>query len=423
MKILMINKYYQITGGADSDFFLTIQILEQAGHQVVPFCMDVQGNFTSLYEAYFVKSLTYRNWKQASLWLQGKTFFQSLYNMDAHRSITRLIQEFAPDVAHVHNILYQLSPSVLEPLWRRNIPIIQTLHDYHLICPGGFMYAQGNIQKDCKNQLGLFNCVAKRCHSNSRVVSVLAVTAHAFHRLTGIYEPRVSAFAAPSKFLYAKMVEHGVRPEKIFVIPQPLDTTEFIANYTPGDYAVFVGRIVDYKGYKTLVRAAAGLQMRVLIIGDGPKADVTQLQQLLKVENASNIQWLGPKPPTQVYEYIRGSSFVIVPSEWNENFPAVIREAFALGKPVVAARIGGIPELVDQETGILFEPRNVQHLRTALQELGSDQERVRMLGKNARRRAETVLSPIRYVNSLVDLYYVLLSAKPQALLRSTNAAT
>lgn len=420
MKILMINKYYQITGGADTDFFVTKSVLEQAGHQVIPFCMNIEGNFDSPYSSYFVDGLSYRNWTKASIGTQWKTFVQGFYNEDARRSLERLVEDVQPDLAHVHNILYQLSPSVLEPFWRRRIPIVQTLHDYHLICPGGALYAQGQVCELCANPLQMVACISRRCHSNSAAVTALAVSSHIFHKLTRIYGERINAFTVPSRFAGNKMVERGVPANKITVIPQPLDITDLPANYEPGDYVLFAGRIVDLKGYATLIRAAAGLPLRVIILGDGPADQKAELTRLLQVENAANVEWLGSKSNEQVHEYMRRSRFVVVPSEWYDNFPAVIREAFASGKPVIASRIGGIPELVDDETGILFEPHNVAELRAAMLELDRDPERIVRLGRNARRRAETLLDPAAHLKSLERLYQNLLQgARTQPIAAAT----
>lgn len=411
MKILMINKYHQITGGADTDYFATIQLLEAAGHQVIPFCMKVPGNLESPYARYFVNSLTYQNWRHASRGTQFHTFLNGFYNLDARRRIDALIEEIEPDLAHVQNILYQLSPSVLEPLWRRNIPIVQTLHDYHLVCAGGALYAGGKVYERCSNPLQLAACVVRRCASESVLVSAMAISAHVFHRLTGIYGPRVTAFTSPTHFLANKLVEFGVPPAKLNVIPHPLDTRGLEPNYTPGTYAVFVGRIVPHKGYETLIRAAAGLSLRVIIVGGGPQSGTDRLQQLIKTYHADNVEWVGAQDVSAVADYMRHSKFVIVPSEWYDNFPAVIREAFALGKPVIGARIGGIPELVDTETGILFEPGNAGALRKAMIELWNDDARIEVLGKNARRRAETLLSPTLYLERLTTLYRALLDGK------------
>jgi glycosyltransferase involved in cell wall biosynthesis len=404
MKILMINKYHQITGGADTDYFATIQLLEQAGHQVVPFCMRVEGNRESPYSRYFVKGLTYRNWRSVSATTKFLTFVDGFYNLDARRQIEALIEEVKPDLAHVHNILYQLSPSVLEPLWRRSIPVVQTLHDYHVICAGGSLYAQGKLCERCKNPLQLAGCIFRRCASDSIMVSTMAVSAHIFHRVTGIYAPRVTAFTVPTRFLGRKLIEFGIQPTKLNVIPHPLDTSSLEPNYSPGGYALFVSRIVQHKGYETLIRAASRLKVRVILVGDGPQAETDRVQQLIKSCQATNVEWVGPQSSSAVAEYMRQSKFVIVPSEWYDNFPAVIREAFALGKPVIGADIGGIPELVDEETGILFEPGNVDALCDAIAELWDDDARVHRLGKNARRRAETMLSPALYLERLDQLY-------------------
>lgn len=411
MKILMINKYHQITGGADTDYFATIQLLEAAGHQVIPFCMNVEGNLESPYARYFVKSLTYRNWRHVSPTAQLHTFLDGFYNLDARRRIDALIEDEKPDLAHVQNILYQLSPSVLEPLWRRNIPILQTLHDYHLVCAGGALYAQGRLSERCNEPFQLAACIVRRCASDSILASAMAVSAHAFHRLTRIYGPRVTAFTSPTRFLANKLIEFGIPPAKLNVIPHPLETRGLEPNYTPGTYAVFVGRIVPHKGYETLIRAAAGLHLRVILVGGGPRTATDRLQELIKTSHAGNVEWVGPQDVSAVADYMRHSKFVIVPSEWYDNFPAVIREAFALGKPVIGARIGGIPELVDAETGILFEAGNAGALRKAMLELWDDDARICTLGKNARRRAETLLSPAVYLERLTTLYRALLDAK------------
>ena len=254
MKILMINKYHHITGGADTYYFKLSDLLRRKGHAVIEFCLSHPQNLASEYSKYFIAGLTYENWKEASAIEKVKTYINAIYNIEARRKIKLLIEETNPDIAHIHNIFYQISPSILEPLKKARIPIIQTLHDYQAICASNNLYFRDRICEMCKGGR-YYNILKNRCYNNNLAASFLAFSARVIHNTFKIYNQNVDLFISPSRFLKSKLISCGIKESKIKVLPHLVDLNNYRAGCNSGDYVVFAGRFVRYKGIMTLIKA------------------------------------------------------------------------------------------------------------------------------------------------------------------------
>jgi glycosyltransferase involved in cell wall biosynthesis len=315
--------------------------------------------------------------------------------------VRALIREARPDVAHLHNVAHQLTPSILAPLREAGIPVVQTLHDYKLICSSYLLFADGEVCERCASGNHL-EAVRRRCHHGSMAKSLLGAAEMTWHARRGSYDP-VDRFLCPSQFMKAKCAAFGVAPERLEHLPYFLDVERYRPDPTPGDYVLYVGRLSREKGVSTLLRAAGCRSGRPLVVlGEGPLRDALEADA---VNAGVDARFEGYLTGEALHDRIRGAAFVVVPSEWYENLPYAILESFALGKPVLGASMGGIPELVrDGETGRLFPAGDAEALAAAWETLESDPATLRRMGERARARIETEFDRDTHLTHLVDLY-------------------
>lgn len=381
----MINKHHHITGGGDTYYFQLSNLLRAKEHQVIEFSLRHPKNLPSEYSDYFVNGLTSENWKGASIGRKIKAYVNGIYNLEAKRKIRLLIKKAKPDIAHIHNIFYQISPSILAPLKNANIPVVQTLHDYQLICGSNYLYTNGKICEDCeKNKY--YKILINRCFHNNLLASFLLFSTKIVHSLFGSYEKNVDIFISPSKFLKEKIGSYFSSRLNFTIIPHVIDSKKCEPNYNSKNYVIFAGWLAEQKGIYTLIKAFETLPIKLLVFGYGPLED--KVKKYIQVKGIENIEIKGRVDPAKLQNWMKDAKFVIVPSEWYEVLGIVVLEAFALGKPVVASRIGGIPEFVTEDVGLLFEPGNVEDLREKITTLYNNDDLVRTLGKNAREKVE-----------------------------------
>jgi glycosyltransferase involved in cell wall biosynthesis len=361
MKILQINKYFYLKGGAETVFFNTIRLLEQHGHTVIPFCLDSPANRHSPYAPYFVH---YPELLEASVCDKIRHIPSFVYNCEAARQLDRLLQREKPDVAHIHLLFNSLSVSILPVLRKHGVPVVMTAHDYRLICPAYlFTDGRGRVCERCRTGHYL-HCTLQRC-SKGRLANSLMLTADSYFRKY-VLSPLdyVDRFLFVSHFACAKHIEFSARyAGKSSVLHNftPLASRQTAA-VEKGDYLLFCGRISDEKGIPTLLRAMATFpDIKLKVAGTGPLLDD------MKRQSPPNVEFIGFQSGEALYDCIRRARYVVVPSEWYENNPLSVIEAMTLGTPVIGSRIGGIPELIDEGvTGFLFEAASVPALCEAM---------------------------------------------------------
>lgn len=404
MKILSVHNFYYITGGSDRCFFDLNRLLESKGHKVIPFSTKSPQNFPSEYADYFVPQMDFnisrRNFKQI------RSFINMIYSFPAKRNIEELIRDTRPDVAHLHNIYGRISPSILPVLKKKGIPVVQTLHDHKLVCPNHRMFANGKICEECRGGK-FYKTVVKRCsHGSALFGTALALEAY-FHHWLRIYPKYVDAFISPSIFLKNKLVEHGMDSNKIYILPNFVTSSDSEMNLEPEVDGIYFGSLIPEKGVEVLIRSLIGLKEgKFRIVGDGPLKD--NLKKIVKLEAKDykiTIEFTGHLKPDAVKKEVSKSLFVIVPSIWYENYPMSILEAFSNGKPVVGARIGGIPELIkDGEFGLLFQPGDAKDLREKIAILMGDRAKAIEMGQKAKKWVNTTRDPDHYYECLLGLY-------------------
>lgn len=397
MKILLVNKFHYLKGGSEKVYFDTKELLEKNGHTVVCFSMEHEKNEACADDQYFVSSVDYSthdNW-----FSKAKRF---IYNKEATEKLEILLEQEKPDIAHLHNISHQLTPSILKPLKKRGIPIVQTLHDYQVICPNYRLYTEGEVCERCKKHK-YYNCVIHKCVQNSAAASTLAALELKLQWLFRFYKEKVDLFISPSAFLKNKLAEWGVtRP--VEVVPNFVDTEKMQPAYMPGNYLICVSRLSEEKGVLTLLEAMQKLpDVQLKLVGDGPQKD--NVEKFVKQRKLVNVQYLGEKRGLELQYLIRGARFLVLPSEWYENYPMVAIEAMALGKPILAANIGGLPEIVvENVAGWLFHSGSAKDLREKIQTHFGDIETIERLGRQARARVEQINCSKAHYEKLIACY-------------------
>ena len=400
MKVLSVNKFHYIKGGADRLYLEWSELLEKKGHEIVYFSMQHERNQATTYARYFVENVEFfdnggrRN-------LPGMAL-RVLYSRQARRRIELLIEDTRPEIAHLHNIAHQLSPSILDSLKKHGVPVVQTVHDYKFGCPTYSFFTQGQVCERCKGHR-YYNAALHRCNRGSLSASLLNCVEMYFHQLIGIYD-QVDLFISPSGFLREKMIEYGFSPERIVRVPNFVDTNQYVPSYTSDGYFLFVGRLVSFKGVSTLLEAMRSVQeSQLYIVGEGELRG--QLEARAKEESMQNVSFLGYQSGPELKSLIANAMFTVTPSEWYENMPYAILESFALGTPVLAANIGGMPELIEPGVnGLLFEPGSVVDLVEKVRYLLLNRQQLASMGKRARAKVEREYDAETHYERVMQVY-------------------
>jgi glycosyltransferase involved in cell wall biosynthesis len=398
----MVQTFYYPRGG-DSTYMLSLsKLLEEKGHEVVPFAMESPKNLPSPYARFFVSEIDFPELlRRSSPGAAWKVATRSIYNGEARRKIAALVDEVKPDVAHFHNIHAHLTASIVSPLRARCVPIVWTLHDYRLICPNTSLLSGGEICERCiPNRF--YHAVLQRCKKGSFAASCAAMLSTLYDRFERL-PSRVDRFITPSAFLRSKLLEGGFDPARIDCVPNFADLAGF-AGLPEKDYFCYVGRLSHEKGLDVLVRAVAALDTgRLLVVGDGPEAD--NLKALALELGTKRVEFAGYRSGEELKRIIAESQFVVLPSRWYENLPYTVMEAFAASKAVVASAIGGIPEMVDDgENGLLVPAGDPGALAAALRRMLGDRRVREEMGRRGREKAERCYGREKHYEEIERIY-------------------
>ncbi len=398
--LLSINNYYYYRGGAETVFLEQNQMFRESGWSVVPFAMKNRQNLDSGWSKYFVDEIEFGG--SYSLLEKLIRVPKVIFSFEARRKLARLLDECRPDVCHVHNLYHHISPSILSLLKRRNVPVVLTLHDLKIACPAYTMLAHDGICERCRGGR-VHNVLVHRCIKGSFALSAIAMTEAVLHRLLRTYIDCVGRFAVPSRFYIDKLCDWGW-PRSMFThVPNFVEPDRYQPRYEPGTSFLYFGRLSREKGLPTLIRAAAASGCRLLLAGTGP-----QLGELraLSAQLDADVSFLGFLTGESLHEAIRSARAVVLPSEWYENAPMSVLEAYALGKPIVGARIGGIPELIrEEETGVGFTSGDVASLAAALRDVADRPDvSIEQMGRRARQLVEKEFTAALYQDRLVSIY-------------------
>jgi len=400
MKILLINKFLYPKGGDAMSTLETGRLLSKKGHKVTFWGMEHPENLDFPYKEYFVSHIDYN--KPLGVFQQLKNSLKILYSLEAKNKINSLLKRWKPDIVHLNNFAHQISPSILSVFRKYKIPAVMTLHDYKLVCPTYSMLMNGRPCEKCKDGK-FYNCLLNKCAKNSSLKSLVnTMEMYLHHKILNIYDI-IHIFISPSIFLMEKVKEMGFNGNIVY-LPNFVDLEKYKPSYDYKDKAiVYFGRLSKEKGMETLIDAVKNLNVELKIIGSGPYED--KLKNRVKVENISNVYFLGYKEEGELIDIVRESLFVVVSSECYENNPISVLESFALGKPVIGARIGGIPELViNGKTGFTFKDGDSADLREKINYLLANPKMVVEMGRNAREFVEKNFSSEEHYKKLMRIY-------------------
>jgi glycosyltransferase involved in cell wall biosynthesis len=408
VNILYLNNYNYVRGGAESVFLSEAELMKSHGHTVHIFANQHPKNLKTQFDKYFPREMVTDSLKPTIDGLQS--LWQLFYNWHAKRGLANMLGNIRIDVAHAHNIYSRLTTSVLDFLYKNNIPVLMTLHDYKLVCPSYKLMYSGHICEDCINNK-YFMAIWNRCHKNSIAASTVVCFEAYFNYLFNKYRKNVRFLISPSIFLKQKLIDFGWPPSQFVYIPNFVDPSEFLPRFNPGKYFLYLGRLSPEKGIPTLIEAfmkIASKKILLYIAGEGPVRN--QLEIIASAD--SRIRFTGYLSGEMLKESIRKALAVIVPSEWYENAPISILEALAFGKPVVGARIGGIPEMIDEGiNGYLFASGNADDLKEKLELiLSMSDEKISKMGQDSRQKIEREYNPELHYERLMDIYQKALDA-------------
>lgn len=373
MKILMVNKFLYPNGGSETYIFRLGERLQSLGHEVQYFGMEHPNRIVGNRAEQYTKNMDFHGGSR----LSKLTYpLKTIYSSDAKKKMLAVLKDFNPDIVHLNNFNYQLTPSVIyavkkyRKLSKRHVKIIYTAHDYQLVCPNHMMYdSSGNL---CENCVGgsTTACIKGRCIHGSFAKSAVGAAESALYRMLGTYK-YIDAVICCSEFMKSKLDKSPVLAGKTVVMHNFIEKPEK-KEVRKEDYVLYFGRYSREKGIETIARAK---NINFICAGSGPMEGY--------VNSLPNVKNLGFKTGEALEMLIRKAKCSVYPSIWYENCPFSVMESIAHGTPVVGADIGGIPELIrDGETGILFESGNTQAFENAVNRIMKDDKRASQMARN-----------------------------------------
>lgn len=403
MRIAMANNYYYLKGGAERVLFEEKKILEAHGHQVPVFSQAHPHNEFSEYSDYY---RPFKDWRHISRLQKIPTALNIMYDRRTGRGFNRFLEAVDSDIVHAHNIYGGLTTSILDVAQRKGIPVVMTLHDYKLICPSYLMLNRGAVCEGCRN--GRFiHCLLKACHKESLTASGVYCLESYLNKWMHKYDT-IRYFICPSMFSLTKHAENGIPRERLIHIRNFVNFAMHKPQYENGGYALFVGRLSKEKGILTLLTAVKHLDVPVRVVGDGPLK--AEYEGFARDHRMNHVTFEGYKSGDDLKQLYENAAFLVMPSEWYENAPMTILEAYAYGKPVIGSRIGGIPEMIDHgRTGMLFAMGDTGRLAECIGNLWSNKSLCREMGHAARDKVEREYSSELHYEHLMEVYRNLLN--------------
>lgn len=382
MRILIAHNRYQEQGGEDRVVEEEAAMLARHGHEVETFLVDndaIHGGLTMV-----------------------KAAIDSFYSTRSAREISRCLDSFAPNILHVHNFMPRLSPSIFFSAKRSVIPVVQTLHNYRLICANAVLFRDGHLCEECPRSGSFVPGILHACYRGSALGSAVVGGTIAVHAAMGTWRNRVDRYIALTDFAAAQLAQSRVPAERVRIKPN------FVADAAVGQggggYGLFAGRLSPEKGLSTLIEADAQglLKVPVWIAGEGVL--LPELQAASQ-RIGSQLRVLGPVKRAELQEYMRNAEVLIVPSLWYEPCPMVVIEALAVGLPVACSRLGGLPGIIGEDVGgVTFEAGSGASLAAAVNRFAESSDESRKLRQGARRRFEEEFSEARNYKRLRAIY-------------------
>ncbi len=389
MKILIANKFYYNRGGDCIAAMALEELLKAKGHDIAFFSMQYPQNFPSEWKQYFPSEVRFDGGLADKLKAACRIFSSN----EVKRKFERLVDTFKPDVLHMNNVHSYLSPLIGELAHRKGIKVVWTLHDYKLVCPSYSCLRKGETCTLCIDR-GVSNVLTKKCMKGS-IAAGLTAYAEALYWNKKRLERNTDAFIAPSVCMKKLMIRGGFDERKITVVPNFTNREYPAAGAMPEreEYYCYVGRLSEEKGIRTLVKVAETLPYKLVVVGTGP------LKHLAEVYNR-RIEYAGLKQWNGIRDIVQRAKFLVTPSECFDNNPISVIESLCLGTPALGADIGGIPELIGEENGMLFRAGDEEDLRTKIRLMSGRQFNYNDICARARK----TYSAENYYNKIIDIY-------------------
>ncbi|MFW5888321.1 MAG: glycosyltransferase [Patescibacteria group bacterium] len=409
MKILQVNNYHYRRGGAEACYFDTAELLKKGGHEVAHFSMHHPKNQQGAWNGYFADNSDFNN--KYSFVDKTKAVGRIFYNREAKKKIRKLIKEFRPDIAHLHNIYHHLSPSIIDELKKQGVPTVMTLHDYKLICPNYNLFAHGEIWERNKKHK-YYRCFLDKCVKDSYAKSLVCTAEAYLHYFLGIYQ-KADAFISPSRFLIDKFEKFGFN-KKIYHLPNPIleqDTLPIKEEKKSERYILYFGRLSREKGLKELIEAygifikrAGEKDIKLKITGDGPQKE--ELEKLVQEKGLEDrVVFTGRKEKEDLREIVKEAMIAVFPFKWYENYPYSILEAQQAGKAVISSDLGGANELIKNGyNGFLYTAGNVEELSVLMEKLAFDPLLRKEAGEKAQRTVAQRNDKDNFYEQLISIY-------------------
>jgi glycosyltransferase involved in cell wall biosynthesis len=399
MNILVVHNHYKLAGGEDQCVAAEVAMLRANGHCVTQYCLSNDATDG-----------------MARLELLSRT----IWSRPAFLDMRRLIRVHRPQIIHFHNTLPLISPAAYYAARAEGVPVVQTLHNFRLVCVNALLFRDGKPCEDCLGGRIPWRGVARRCYRNSRAASAAVAAMISTHHLLGTWRNAVDAYIALSEFSRRKLIEGGLPADKIavkpnFVYPDPC------AGAGEGGYAIYVGRLSAEKGLDALLRAWRSISEAVplKIVGVGPLAPAVREAA---AQNAA-IEWLQGVSHERVYDLIGAAACLILPSQCYENAPCVVVEAFAKGTPVIASRLGAMADIVEDGcNGLHVVPGEPEDLAAKVRALFSDSLALKRMRRSARETFDRKFTADANHESLMVIYARAMDAFPRRRLRQIEAA-
>jgi glycosyltransferase involved in cell wall biosynthesis len=376
VKVAVVHNYYQQPGGEDEVFRAESDLLLSHGHTVVPYTVDNRS----------INGMGRVGLATAALW-----------NRTVHRQLRELFRRERPDIAHFHNTHPLVSPAGYYAARSEGVGVVQTLHNFRLVCPNGLLFRNGHVCEECLGKSFQWPGIVHACYRKSRVATAVTAGMISVHRPFGTWSRTVGIYIALSEFSRQKFIAGGLPPEKIFVKPNFLVSDPGLGGHM-GRFGLFVGRLAPEKGLDVLQRAwgLLGQDFHLKIIGGPLHAEPPA---------SPSIQWLGPHPKKRVYAEMKEASFLLFPSECYENCPMTIIEAFATGLPVIVSGGGSAAEMVrDHQNGLHFVAGNSADLAAKVNWALTHGAEMAAMGRYARQDFEAEYSARRNYTRLMEIY-------------------
>lgn len=378
----MAHNFYQQPGGEDRSFAAEADMLEKNGHDVYRYTLHNDD----------IPDMGKLKLAQDTIW-----------NRDVYRELSAIFAKDHYDIAHFQNTFPRISPAAYAAAQDADVPVVQSLRNFRLMCPNGIFFRDGHVCEDCLGKTIPYPAVVHSCYRDSKAQSAVVTAMLSVHNLRGTWHKQVDKYIALTNFTKQKFVEAGMDEARIAVKPNFLQDDPGIGPEL-GDYMLFVGRMTPEKGILTVLKAwqqLSGIPLKV--VGDGPIFE--EAQAFVQEHHLKDVELLGRQKPDETLKLMKGARCLVFPSEWYETFGRVAIEAFAAGTTVIAAKIGAITEVVDHEkTGLHFTPGDADDLAQKVRQVWDDEARTIEMCRNARKEYENRYTAEHNYQLMMDIY-------------------